>query len=780
MDEEPIFTLKDKSLVSPEDPIGRLDQLIEQLSDNPASWKEEIEPLTQLRRETSLDKQTLFVQRLINGVFAKIGQHEQAINFLLSDFSPSSGLPLTEAYLHWKARESFFSFLHQVIKEAVEADKIETQIAVYTHLSSEKAPIQRLLAEFTFGFPKMATDDREINIVESGSMEFDYWGKTIRIEPPLKGAVRARELLSGLVVLIEDENGQPLKLLHLNLPEATPEGVTRGIACEVAEFNQRFYYGVPTSLTEIKDYLDDKNFQQKLDQLLERKLNPAVLPLYARARLRKLLQDPTKTSIIEGLFARSEDKEGCLCLFQFLEGDDLFKAIEIIDYLNKTGRSQLANLITRGSAVVGEFAPGLIEDPDLTKGGYVQLLEDKTKEQLLEIASLDRASLTDYDWEMVAYSQMVLGHIAGAAVALAEGRPLPFTTELNMPSKFIIDLFDFSGRHPQARTIFQTLFDLATAINIAKQEKASYAGGIAKMKSEFYQAYNKQNKMGREAVTTESETDIARAKSLVIYEKESGRLPAKPRVLFIGCGNCQRFEAPLIRELRAEGIEFTEIVGVDLNDFSSQIPSDLNMRFKQGNVANPEFIQEEGEFDIVFIPWSMLNDLVEKRNLLVAMQKFKKLVKKDGIVIFDIPLPIGRNSYIETIEQQADLWKIWGLMERDFEGVRGQRLRSIFDIMHIREMFMHLVHAGFIPTTPNFPLEFDKQQEVCRTISVDDSVLTRNHETGADKNAVKYPFWQTKGYNRVTLGVRNVGEKEVQRLTGLTPSVLVSRAFATL
>ncbi len=90
---------------------------------------------------------------------------------------------------------------------------------------------------------------------------------------------------------------------------------------------------------------------------------------------------------------------------------------------------------------------------------------------------------------------------------------------------------------------------------------------------------------------------------------------------------------------------------------------------------------------------------------------------------------------------------------------------------------MHLVHAGFIPTSPHFPLQFDKQHQLCQAISADDSKLTANHESKADEDAVEHPFWQAKGYNRATLAVRNVGVEEVQNLTGLAASFLVSRGF---
>ena len=178
--------------------------------------------------------------------------------------------------------------------------------------------------------------------------------------------------------------------------------------------------------------------------------------------------------------------------------------------------------------------------------------------------------------------------------------------------------------------------------------------------------------------------------------------------------------------------------------------------------------------DMLVLPWSMINDFVEKRSLLEGLQIFRKLVKKDGLIIFDVPLPVGTHSYAKEIETQAGQWGIWGLMERDFkEG--DDKISSIFDIMHIRELTIHLLQAGFVP---NIPFEFDQLQVLCNEIANDDSPLTARHESGEDADAAIHPFWQAKGYNRVTIAARVADSEEVFRLTGLSPSILVKRAFA--
>jgi SAM-dependent methyltransferase len=692
-------------------------------------------------------------RRLVEKAFAKMAQNRP----------PGQGHPL----------EGELSSFHEALSVGIGSDKVGTQEAVARYCESDE-PAERFLADYAFSLPEMATDDMEVVTGPSGGMEISYWGRQVRIDPPIVGAARAREVLCGLAVLIEDAEGRPLSLLHLNLLGAEPGEPTTGIACTPEEFNQRFYYGEPVSLERIKAYLDDQTFRRSIN---DSGFNPAVLPLYGLVRLRELVQDPERGQAARRLLKLfSGEQRFSLALFQILGDEDLTDGLKMVDWLEKGKLAPLAGIMLEAALLVSDFAPGLAGENVVEETEAIRLIESKVKQQLLEAIGLfktERDSLTPEDWQIIAFSQRALAFAAQASVSLAEGRSLEGLREIKMPPKFVLELFDFAGRFPEAKITFQSFFDFALAIQIANQESAPYAGNIAEMKRKFYREYNEASSMDEQTETAETPLEVARFKNLILGE----RLPAKPRILFAGCGKAQRFEARLIRELGAGGFDPGDILGVDLEEYSADIPADLGMRFRRGDLSERGFLEDEGQFDVVIVPWSMLSDVVEKKKLLELMQKLSRLVKPRGVMIVDLPAPIGTHSYAQELAKQADLWKVWGLMERDFQGSAGATVRSIFDILDVRDACMHFIHAGFIPE--NFPLALDAQWTLLQKIDADDSLLTRQHETGADRDAAANPIWQTsKGYNRVTFLCRQVGQEEVQRLSGFMPSLLVARAFS--
>ncbi|OGG01779.1 hypothetical protein A2W14_01110 [Candidatus Gottesmanbacteria bacterium RBG_16_37_8] len=467
-----------------------------------------------------------------------------------------------------------------------------------------------------------------------------------------------------------------------------------------------------------------------------------------------------------------------LGIFQLLDENELIPTLEMINYMTKNGLSDMANFLLKGSLLVGELAVGLAGGMDQQSLEIVKLLEAKTKQQLLEAVKIYQNNksvpnkISTYDWEMIAYSMEMLGDTAQASLSLSRNEDFPYPFEkTNLPPRFLIDVYDFSSRHPEATIISQTMFDFATAVFIFRQDDAFYHGQIPLMKSKFYKNFTE---MYKNSPTTDNR-DVDRAFSLIEnYLTDKPELREQGISLLLGgCGTCERFEGPLIRKLEAAGVKMVKKIGVDINDHSDQIPADLAIQFKQADLSDEKFQLDE-PVDVLVLPWSTINDFVEKRKLLEALQIFKKIVKKDGLIIFDVPLPVGQNSYAKTIENQVEHWGIWGLMERDFE--QGpDRVSSIFDIMHIRELTFHLLNAGLVP---NLPLEFDKLQALCKEVEADDSPLNHRHESGEDTDAVKYPLWQAKGYNRVTIAARITDPSDIFHLTGLSPSILTRRAFA--
>lgn len=756
-------------------PHQRLSGLYSRLKEEPLSVDTLLSlfgDVDQIVRTVPVEDKPEISQQLVQTVFDYMGAKQEAINYLM-------GIPSTSLLLNF--RSVFLDFTVSTLEKALQMDKKSTQAAVYRYTQGD-FPIQRFFADLTFGMPEMRSDD--MNITLSGNcMQFEYFGRKVQIKPPIEDAVKAREISAGLAVLVEDGKGKPLAIVHTNLLSGSQIKPADGITFRSStQFTRSYYYGAPTSLKEIQACLNDKEIDEDLKYLLRKDLNPSVLPLHARVRLRSMYRNPKYIDTVRNLCAFYQ--KYALSLFQLFNQEDVEKIVRMLNYLEekavkKPVYGKHAEELLEGALFIGEFTPGLTGEGSMDESPVTKLIEAKVKDQIEEAILVYQEDtkdvllpekLADLDWQIVADSMMYLGMTARAASALAEGREFPFEWDKeNMPVRLLLKLFEFSARHPKAKTIFQTYFDFVTAVYIARQESAPYAGEIRKMKETFYSAYLEMN---QRSPTTEPR-DIDRTKSLIVdYVKGKKDL----RLMFGGCGNCQRFEGPLLEDLREEGIEFVETIGVDITDKTDEIPDDLEIKFMQADLTDEKFVIDE-PVDILVLPWSMINDIVMKKNMLEALQIFKKIVKKGGLIIFDTPLPVGKHSYAEIIEEQADSWGVWGIMERDFK-ISGGALRSIFDIMHLRELTMHLLQAGLVPT--NLKVEFDEQQRLCQKIAIDDTFLAEQHESGVDRDAVKYPVWQTAGgYNRLTLAVENVGEEEVLRTVGLAPSVLISKAFSS-
>jgi len=770
------------NLGPPGDSLQRLDHLFARLPDNPVYWLREMEEIDKIGEQVNPEEQSLLAKNLIEGIFAKVQQCEDQVGFIFSlNPAPPPDLP-REALLGWMItvenyRESFDLFVRKAVLAATEADKETTQKTLLKFMTSDVAPVPRVIADVIISFPEMASGEMEMRTGKKGEKEFDFWGRTVRIEPPIEGAFKAREILAGWGVLVEDKEGKPLRLVCCHVSEE-PEEVIIGRPYSAEEFTRSFYYGAPVSLEDIKAYLDDRESRAQFCQLMEKEYNPSVFPLFARVRLNRMLKGP-HGDLIKRIFDRTH-----LSVFQILEDEDLIKVLQMFDGLIQLEERGLVRIMTEGAFWNGEFSSGFLEEGVSKVTPLQRQFEADIKTLLLEGAGLfenKQAVLTSFDLEIIAYSQQALTAVAQAGVALAEGGADTYLHEMKMPPRFMLELFDFSGRHPEAKRIFQTMFDLVIAIQIAKQEKKAYTGKVAEMKREFYREFNKDDLMERTTPTTLTEREVSRDVSSVFGARRKMREeygiqpPERPRVLLLGCGNCQRLEGPVLTELRELGLEFADILGVDLGDYSKQIPTQLGIRFKQADFSKGNLSAEEGRFDLVLCPWSAINDIVEKKGLLEAFQVIKGFVNKNAVVVIDVPLALGRNSHLNEIEKQADLQQIWGITSLEFTK-QGRKLRSIFDLMHVRELVMHLFNAGFI--LENLPLEFDQQQKMCSRISQNDLILTRNHEARADEDSFGNPFWQAKGYNRATLVARYVGTEGVTELVGLSPSLLVSRGFA--
>lgn len=737
--------------------ILKLDEAINKMPIHSSRWHETIGKIKEIAANLgSSEEKSEFVRYLLNTLLDKSTGRTD------SDLAISPGPYIALPYF---------------AKMAAEIDLMATQEVLFQRQSHHNSKLEFDHIARLLRIPEMVSKDSDVRII-NGTMQFRYMNKSILIQPPIVEAFKARELILGKSLLLEDKGGNAIGILNPGITgDLSKETYVAKIYHSPTEFTAEAYYGEATSLQDIKDYLDDVEFQKSLqgNRLICEVINLSTLPLFGRVRLRKMLRDERYAPVAAKIIGNVR-KEG-LSLFQILDDKNLPAVLETIDHIGEEVDVRLARLIVKDVHLINEVIPYVIKG--LKTPRIARLLELKVKDQLKEAARLYKeekagmATKTDDDewddWDTLVYSFDALAKTAIVSTDIASQREFPMMDKLN--PRIILKLFEFSGRHPQAKTIFQSFYDYVYAYNILLQRKSPYYGKIQEMKRLFYEGFVQMNE---NVETTESETDIARTVGLVeSWFKEKPRSD-KPRMLICGCGNTKRFEGPVIRRLRDKGLEFSDILGVDLKDYKDQIPQDLGMRFLTGDVFSAEKMASEGQFDIVLLPWSMINDIVVKDGLAAALQKLRGLVKKDGIALLDGPVPIGRNSHEPTIGKQADLWGIWGIMEKDFEN-GPEKIRSIFDIMHTRGLFLDCAHAGFLPD--NFSWEFDKQQELCDKVSRDDSFLAANHQARLDLDAKANPIYQVKGYNRLTWALRNYGVEGVRDRIGLTSSLLIASMF---
>lgn len=767
----------------------KLKGIFGEFSPDPKMWLKNSVLIDAVAQAVPASDKGLFVEALVDGMFTKFRASQKVLEevyFGDHELPDDLSLPAqAKTQLGWSGQmpaEFVTLFWKNTLKTAVRLDK---QMAIDTISKYHDFPnadfVQGFMAGIASEFPFMRSEDM---LIDPDGHRFHYHHQDIELDPrhPLLTHVyKAREITYDRALLLEDRQGKPLAILHPPLYEAGRSEPAIGEILDARAYHDKYSYGVSVTLEEIKALLDHPDFADSLPSLSETNLNQTIFPMEAKARLRNLLSETENQAEIGTLFQNYGFQ--ALTLFQLFEKEELMETIRVFNKCAQMGRRETVFSIVRDAYTTAEFASVYLGQSKTENPILTELLENKLTGQLREFVALtgkSSESLTPGDEKIITRSFAVLGKVAQAATMLSRKEDISeILAEANLPPRHILDLFEFSGRHPGAKTVFQTSFDFTMCVAILRQRNSPYAGKIAEMKREFYRKYNEDNKMNEAAATTDTPTDIARAASIVEHLADAKELPGNMRILLGGCGNCRRFELPFIQRLKDHKVSFSSIVAVDGTDFSSQIPpefhGDPNFRFLNMNLEDPR-LKAQGKFDVVILPWSVINDMVEKEGLFAALQVFKGLVKEGGILLTDQPIPVGAHSYFQTIEAQADLGGVWGIMERDFELANGDKARSIFDIMHIRELIMHGYHAGFVPV--NFPQDPGLQQRICDGISKNDEALAQIHASGADLDAYSFPFWQsTTGWNRATFGWRFVGEEGVRKQSGFTPSLLIKALY---
>ncbi len=369
------------------------------------------------------------------------------------------------------------------------------------------------------------------------------------------------------------------------------------------------------------------------------------------------------------------------------------------------------------------------------------------------------------------------------------GQPIPdrlIKLAAAMPADWMEQVFAFSSKFPQAVELTSTHFDLTIAMQIILQKDLPYAQKYKEWKKTFYEAYNQEDVMSRDAPTTDPEVDRARTVSLITHLVKEKKLPKMLRMFVGGIGTGQRFEGPLVEDLAREGIAIDWMLAVDRLDFRKDYPPTLKALMKEkkftfvkADFADPKFDPKE-RFDVVILPWSALSDVIAKQDIVGAMQRFQQLLTPGGVLIIDIPFPIDTGIYVPMIADQMQQFGVQGVLEKAFR--HGNRdLLTLLNIMHIREIMLHAYSHGLLPDPENFPVAFDEQKKLCDALNTDDSVLTRQHESGEDRNAVASAAWMARpGWPRATLALRNVGSDVVDARLGMSGSWLVEWLFGSI
>lgn len=156
-------------------------------------------------------------------------------------------------------------------------------------------------------------------------------------------------------------------------------------------------------------------------------------------------------------------------------------------------------------------------------------------------------------------------------------------------------------------------------------------------------------------------------------------------VVDIGCGNGVRITVPMAGMLPG-----CEVMGVD-----HRVPDITdgpgNLRFKAGDFA--ELPVDDRSVQLATAHWSVLNDLVLRKQQLGAMDELRRVIVPGGLFYFDVPSLEGEYGYADL----ADAYRAthpdepYGMLRRRFPGGREKQ----FYIYPKAELDAILDYSGF-------------------------------------------------------------------------------------
>ncbi len=627
---------------------------------------------------------------------------------------------------------------------------------------------------------------------ESGRFLVRFWGRNVMIPTEIGPVYSVHEMISGHSVFVIGRDGRQ-HIVKVDLPGTERNQSIDGELVSLDAFDQKYWFGEQTSMDAIRNAVHDQQFRGELSSVLRRELNLSILPLYGIARLRECLYIPELEERALRFIAR-HGADG-LYVLNALRLDELQGLLPQLERLHEleadTGEPTLESYLVRSLSYAYQDAFSITQAENSPEGtAIVRLLEKRLKKQLLELSPVlskivgDSGLSTEekQDIEMAARSFEMVCRSASNAVHTARGEALDVQYErFQIQTEDVLAIYSFIERHPQAPGIFQANFEFIQTVLMA-QENNPLIDVKEEEKPQMYQKLAEGDKL-HEVPTTDTATDTARAVSLIKDAIEKHNVPQKGmRILFVGMNTAKRFEKPVVENLRASGIGFGAIIGIDQNDFSDEARNNLDIQkgeefaYHIGNLQKDEFpdLEKEGQVDVVVVPWSMLNDLLKTMSFAKVMYMLQGYLKDGGVMITDNPIPAGIHSYEAQMKEAARQGLPFGHVLRTLKAA-GEDVETMFNIYLMQYLTTHCMALGMEPL--NFPGSLAEQAQIAKALSDDDADLVDLHEAGLDKDAVNYPVYHANGANRMTLAFQKVGNKEVMEKHGIFPMWLYERAI---
>lgn len=333
--------------------------------------------------------------------------------------------------------------------------------------------------------------------------------------------------------------------------------------------------------------------------------------------------------------------------------------------------------------------------------------------------------------------------------------------------------WQFLYDHPELPVCCQAMIDAIHSDQAMDQSRNPWYADYKALKAQFYELFVNMNK---DVPTTNSQVDIARTASIIQAIHAEGKTMKKAAIA--GSGDMNRFEGPLFTLLRELGITFEQIVAVDRVDYGAQIAAshpELNVDFHQGDILDAKAFGGK-KVNVLLYPWSVFSDILPRKDSVRALHTAAGLMEQGGILIIDQAIPIGQSSYKRMQEEQAPITGEQGVFQRSFAGPDGKELWSTFNIMNMETLLRDAAQAGFIPR--NVGPTAQEQRALVEKIESDESTLTRESDTKANLDAMKYPIYQANGWNRMTLALEYVGQEEALRRAKAAPSLFHTLSLA--